>query len=356
MSRIRDIIVDASGFARPGNWWFSKIPPLLAVVYLAILLQVIDIGRAVLLIVCFIVSVSCVAIYGHAINDAFDIAADQRAGKSNAMAALNANGRALLILSFLCAGFLPAMVVGYSTFAITLLALNYIWPTLYSLPGIRLKERGILGVVCDALGSHVTPTLFALAVFGVIAAVAPVDWFGFALMITLWAAALGIKGIVHHQIMDRDNDIRSGTATFVAAVPTDTIIRFLTWFNLCIELPVSVALAFVVYRWCPLAAAGLVAYCVLEAVKFGLGFRFPLGKDPRASRDSIPFANEQFYVLWLPLAAAVQLAARNPAWAWLPLLHAAMFYQPFLLQIRELGTIIQVGTRPLRRRVLGRRK
>ena len=93
MSRIRDIIVGASGFARPGNWWFSKIPPLLAVVYLAILLQGIDIGRGVLLIVCFIVSVSCVAIYGHVINDAFDIAADQRAGKPNAMAALSTTGR-----------------------------------------------------------------------------------------------------------------------------------------------------------------------------------------------------------------------------------------------------------------------
>ena len=188
------------------------------------------------------------------------------------------------------------MVVSYSTFAIMLLALNYIWPTLYSLSGIRLKERGILGVVCDALGSHVTPTLFALAVFGVIGAVAPVDWFGFALMITLWAAVLGIKGIVHHQIIDRDNDIRSGTATFVAALSTNTIIRFLTWFNLCIEVPVNLALAFVVYRWCPLAAAGLAAYCVLEVAKFGLGFRFPLGKDLGASRDSIPFANEQFYV------------------------------------------------------------
>jgi hypothetical protein len=356
MSRLCDIIVGASSFARPGNWWFSKIPPLLAVAYLAILLQGTDAGRGVLLIVCYIVSVSCVAIYGHAINDAFDIAADQRAGKPNAMAALSVNGRGLLILSFLCAGFLPAMAVGYSTFAIALLALNYVWPTLYSLPGIRLKERGIFGVICDALGSHVTPTLFALAVFGVMAAAAPAGQLGFALMITLWAAVLGIKGIIHHQIMDRDNDIRSGTATFVAAVPTGTIIRFLTWFNLCIELPVSVALAFVVYRWCPLAAAGLAAYCVVEAVKFGLGFRFPLGTDLRASRHSIPFANEQFYVLWLPLAAAVQLAARDPAWAWLPLLHAAMLYQPLLLQIRELGTIIQVGTRPLRRRVAGRRR
>ena len=111
MIRLREIITRIFSFARPGNWWFSKVPPLLAVAYLAILFQDIDLSRAGLLLASFVVSVSCVAIYGHVINDAFDIEDDRRAGKPNAMAALNRSGRCVLILTFLCAGFVPAVVI-----------------------------------------------------------------------------------------------------------------------------------------------------------------------------------------------------------------------------------------------------
>ena len=66
---------------------------------------------------------------------------------------------------FLIAGFLPTWVAPYSIGVLTLLALNYLWPTIYSIPMTRLKEKGLFGVVCDAMGSHVTPTLFVLALF-----------------------------------------------------------------------------------------------------------------------------------------------------------------------------------------------
>jgi 4-hydroxybenzoate polyprenyltransferase len=356
MIRHRDILSRKFAFARLGNWWFSKIPPLLAVGYLAIGLEDFEFGHATVLLASFLLSVSCVAVYGHIINDIFDIDEDRRAGKPNSMADLGRSSRWSLALAYVCAGFLPAIVVGYSAVTVVLLGVNYLWPTIYSLPGIRLKERGVLGVICDALGSHVTPTLFALALFGATSSAAPSGHLALALMITLWAAVLGIKGILHHQIIDRDNDTRSGAVTFATTVSPNAIARFLTLFNLWIELPVSIALVFVVYRWCPLAAGALAAYCLLETIKYGLGIRFPLGSDLRVNRTSVPFANELFYVLWLPLAAAVQLAAHDRAWAWLPVLHAVMFYQPLLLQVRELGSVAKIATRPYRRRILGPRK
>ena len=114
---------------------------LIRFAYLAILSQDTELVRAGPLILSFVVSVSCVAIYGHAINDAFDIEEDRQAGKPNAMAAFSPVGRGLLIFAFLFAGFVLAMVAGYPGLAILLLALNYLWPTVYSLPGSRLKER-----------------------------------------------------------------------------------------------------------------------------------------------------------------------------------------------------------------------
>src|SRR5687767_6128697 len=133
-------------WARPGNWWFSKIPPLLAVAYLAVLNQDIEFGRAALLLGCLVFSFSGVAAFGHAINDAFDIEQDRQAGKQNAMAALSWSGRSVVILAFLCAAFLPAIVAEYSATAILLLILNCLCPTIYSVPGVRLKERGIWGI------------------------------------------------------------------------------------------------------------------------------------------------------------------------------------------------------------------
>src|SRR5262249_23528237 len=135
--------VSVKELVRLDNWWCAKIPPLLAVAYVQILLGGLDLGRAVLLLGCFLFSVACVAAYGHVINDIFDLEADRLAGKPNAMARLRRGRPAALAAAFLVAGFLPGIFAGYSIAAACLLFLNYLWPTVYSVPGIRLKERGL---------------------------------------------------------------------------------------------------------------------------------------------------------------------------------------------------------------------
>jgi 4-hydroxybenzoate polyprenyltransferase len=348
------VSIDLFQFARPGNWWCSKIPPLLAVAYLTVLVRDMEVNLAGSLIACFVFSVSCVATYGHIINDAFDIEQDRLAGRHNAMAGLSWSARVMFALVFLALGFLPAPIANYSLAALVLLAFNYLWPTIYSAPTIRLKERQLAGVISDAMGSHITPTLFAIAVFG--AASGEQGRVAFPLLMTLWAAALGIKGILHHQVADRESDMRSGTMTFATTTPPERIRQFLVRFNLWVELPLSAALVLLTYGWCPLAAAAFATYCVVEAAKYRLGFKFSLNADARTVRPSVPFANEMFYTVWLPLAAAVQLAVRNPAWWWLPLLHAAAFYPMLFSQLTELKSVMQISTRPYRRRLFKPRK
>ena len=325
-------------FARPGNWFVSKIPPLLAIAYIDILRFGIAPEAAARLLVSALVSICCVAIYGHVVNDIFDLEADRLANKVNRLAAMRPARRLLLIAAFLLAGFLPALVTGYSIGAVSLLALNYLWPTIYSIPVPRLKERGLLGVACDALGSHITPTLFILALF---APAAPGGVTVTALVATLWAAALGLKGILHHQILDRDNDIRSGIVTFATKADLATLQRFLSRFNLWAELPVSALLALLVWPWYPLAIPAFVLYVAFEVVKYRLGFQFALTADPAAARPSVPFTNEMFYILWLPMAAALQLGLQGPGFFWIPLLHIIIFRQPLLRQLDEGRAILQ---------------
>src|SRR5262249_22393065 len=58
---------------RFGDWWHSKIPPLLAVAYVQMLRLELGLGTASVLLGCYLCSIACVAAYGHVINDVFDV-------------------------------------------------------------------------------------------------------------------------------------------------------------------------------------------------------------------------------------------------------------------------------------------
>jgi Nucleotide-diphospho-sugar transferase len=291
----------------------------------------------------------CVATYGHIVNDAFDVEADLRANKPNAMSNLSVGARILLALLFFVGGFLPASVANYSYLTLALLAANYLWPTLYSIPGIRLKERGLLGVMCDAMGSHITPTLLILSVFDLVSADSSIGLWIFGGAATLWAAVLGIKGILHHQIYDRVNDIESGTVTLATVVGPARIIRFLTWFNITVELPVSAGFAATVLYPCPFAAAALAIYVSTQTLRYRLGERLTMASDAQMTRAIVPFTNELFYTLWLPMAAALQLAVAGAGFWWLPVVQAGAFYKNLSAERAELTSIAQALLRRWRR-------
>jgi 4-hydroxybenzoate polyprenyltransferase len=332
-------------FARPENWFVSKIPPLLAVAYLEILRFGLAPHDAIRLLACALFSIFCVAIYGHILNDIFDLEVDRLANKVNRLAAIRPAWRILLTLAFLIAGFLPALVANYSIGAWLLLAINYLWPTVYSIPITRLKEKGLLGVACDALGSHITPTMFVLALFATSApAGSSPRPTGFALVATLWATVLGLKGILHHQIADRDNDAQSGIVTFAAKTSLAALQRFMARFNLLIELPVSAIFTAMVSALCPLAIVAFIIYTASEAIKYNLGFQFALTANPGTIRASVPFTNEMFYVLWMPMAAATQIGLDNPAFSPIPILHVAVFHQPVVQQLGDWLAIVKNAT------------
>ena len=75
-----------SRITRSDNWWYSKIPPLLLVAYVALLSATPGLSIALAAIVGVLFSLCCVAVFGHVINDIFDVDEDRRVGKPNAMA------------------------------------------------------------------------------------------------------------------------------------------------------------------------------------------------------------------------------------------------------------------------------
>jgi hypothetical protein len=109
---------------------------------------------------------------------------------------------------------------------------------------------------------------------------------------------------------------------------------------LFVELPASVCLTVVVFAFLPLGAVALVAYLALESAKYLLGFEFALSSDAQLRRPSVPFANEMFYTLWLPLAASVQIAVTDIALWWLPIAHCLLFNQQAIVQWRDANAVV----------------
>ncbi|MBR0717746.1 UbiA family prenyltransferase [Bradyrhizobium liaoningense] len=324
-----NVIVRTSQLVRWRDWWFSKLPPALAILYLEMGWLRPDGTRGLVLLACYLGTVASMAAYGHVINDIADVSADRRAGKPNRMEGVDSLTRILLCGLFILTSFAAVAIANLSAWTYLVVALNLLWPTIYSLPPLRLKERRLAGVCCDVLGSHITPTLLAIFMVGGAGQFSEGAWFPFASI--AWAAALGTKGILHHQIADRANDLRSGTETFATSLRPEGLNRFLPCLNLGMELPVSILLALLVWSRTPFFALALVLYCLVETTKFLLGYQFALTSDPSTFRSSTPFTNESFYVIWAPLAAAVQLPTILPGLVTVPLIHLVLFY-PALIQ------------------------
>ena len=199
--------------------------------------------------------VSCVAAYGHVVNDWFDITEDE-SRKPNTMRNVPVSRRAALCFACIVAPFIALSFLPDQWLARTVLAFNFLWLTLYSVPFVRLKERGRLGVIADAAGSHITPTIFAFAL--TVAFVA--CWAGMLVIgaVLLWATVLGIKGILYHQISDRASDEKAGVATYAATLDFATLSSALTRYNLLVELPVRAFFTVVIGACCPLAIVALL--------------------------------------------------------------------------------------------------
>jgi hypothetical protein len=77
----------------------------------------------------------------------------------------------------------------------------------YSLPPLRLKERGLPGLVVTILAQQTLPTAMLFAIFG------QLESWG-ALVFVVYATARGMSSDVSHQMRDLGSDAAAGSSTF----------------------------------------------------------------------------------------------------------------------------------------------
>jgi ectoine hydroxylase-related dioxygenase (phytanoyl-CoA dioxygenase family)/thioesterase domain-containing protein/4-hydroxybenzoate polyprenyltransferase len=318
---------------RGQDWWFYKIPPLLAIAYAEILTQDIPPHPSFTTLLALTVSMFCVAAYGHVVNDIFDVEVDKKAGKPNRMASLSRGQQTGLSLGLAVLGLIPWWWIGFNPTSGILLAAIYLLLTVYPAPPLRLKERLVFGAVADAATVHAVPTLLVATVFANLAVPSSPSNNLLAIIATAWAFAVGIRGILLHQIWDRENDLKSGIQTLATKLGVGTL-RF--WINSIVfplEAILSTALVLVIAQSSPFFLVPCAAYGLMLLLIGQNKF------NPSPPEKSYIVLHD-FYEVWLPLSLLILLSLHQPTFLILLGVHIALFYpaiqQRVLVSIRQI--------------------
>lgn len=197
---------------RAFDWWEYKLSPTLATIYATAFLLDISIFSLWPLFVLTFLALIPGAAYVSVINDFTDLKDDQDSGKTNR---LIGKSRAFIIVTLACC-ILPGVAVAVYWRNDLLLLSLYLgaWTafSLYSIPPFRLKSRGLLGIMADACGAHLFPTLLVVTlVFRWQGATIDPAWF---ISVGLWSLSFGLRGILWHQLSDLPHDEQIGLRTF----------------------------------------------------------------------------------------------------------------------------------------------
>ena len=263
------------------------------------------------------------------LNDVTDREDDERAGKPNRIA-----GRSpLLIAALLGIPLLIGMTFLYLWRHDTLLVSCYLsaWVvfSLYSIPPFRFKTRGFLGVLCDASGANLFPTLVAVIVT-FRALNVPLDW-SWVSSVGIWAFAYGLRGILWHQLTDRDNDTNAAVRTFAQRNSRRFVERLGTFVVFPIEL---IALFFMLAELESVApVVALAAYGIIARKRIR---KWHLQAVIVSPKERFFIVLNEYYYSFFPLSLLIASAVAFPIDIVVLLVHIVLFLRGHLELIDDI--------------------
>lgn len=312
-----------ASYIRGSDWWNSKATPLFAFAYMAMLGADFVVGEQVVQLLVFLVWIIGAAGFGHFLNDCFDIEADRIAGKSNIAASMAVWQRVTLLALLAVFSIAPWFFLPGSDHKWVLVGSHLILFLLYSMPPIRLKEAGLLGLFADAIYAHIIPTLLALMAFGTDNQMfdeVP-EWM-IASAVGLWGLGLGLRNIIGHQIVDYENDVKAGTLTFVRGYTREAAQGLMRWVLVPMEVIGFFAIAWLLQI--PILIALLPLFWLYKGILLKWVWREDLQKE-----YGVPFLNalfNNFYEQWLSLILiGCLIFYENPLYILVALLHMVLF-------------------------------
>lgn len=192
------------GLSRWRAWAHSK---LLFIAAAALLLSR---RPSALTILELIATAAAAASFGYGINEIADRASDDRAGHPNRASRVSLSSRIGFLVTTAGGALGLSLLWAADAAAPVLVGLSLTLAGAYSVAPVRLKQRGIIGLVTAAAAQWPIPVL-------AIAAVEPRGWLrGAAWATALLGLAIGMRHEAVHQYEDVGADRRAGVATYVA--------------------------------------------------------------------------------------------------------------------------------------------
>ncbi len=174
----------------------------------------------------FLVLSMTLTAYGYLINDLADVELDRLAGKPNAFHGMSRTKASQVVVAVF--GVMVACGLPFARRP-NFLPLWIVWAlvaTFYSLPPVRLKERGVLGLVATIAAQQPLPAAMAFAALGHLR-----TWG--ALAFIAYITLRGICSDVGHQMRDRERDEAAGATTFAVRLGHAAMTRI---YGLSLEL------------------------------------------------------------------------------------------------------------------------
>jgi len=318
------------------EWWDYKLAPVLGIAYATAYVSKLSMISLWPVILLTLAALAPCAAYVSVINDLTDLEDDLASGKTNRLV-----GRSRAFITALLAGcILPGIALAIYWRAEPLLLSFYLgsWAafTLYSLPPVRLKGRGVFGLIADASGAHLFPTLFAVCLvyrwYG-----KPVDPSWFAL-VAVWSLSCGLRGILWHQLTDLDNDAQIHLRTFARQHKLSSLGRLSNFVVFPVEL---CTFALILWRVDSLLAfAFLIVYVLLEVARAKL-WRIELVI--AVPKPNYRIVMQEYYELFFPLAVVLSSTMGYPTDAIMAAVHVALFRRRATQTLRECVQLIRDG-------------
>lgn len=244
-------------YFRASEWYDSKIPLAMAIGLYAFLYesQTLEKRNLIMWYVAYFVFCVIYFAFNYLFNDYSDMEADLKAEKKKVIQ--NVNRRyTLMVLSVLpVIGTLELFIAtGYNLATLIVSIVVYFLGMSYSAKGIRMKEKGIWGLVVSAFAQRNTPVLIIFSFLSM-----RLDHFICWMLISF---VNGIRYILIHQYIDRENDKKTGIHTFVS--DRNISIKKGIWCSLVLET-VSVIWLFLV-EWNMMVVVGIlyIGICILN--------------------------------------------------------------------------------------------
>ena len=332
-SRLYTYILSAFERFRAGCWWEHKLSPILATIYATAVLARIPFPALWPMVAIVLPALIVCASYVSVLNDMTDAKDDQASGKLSRWTGASRVYPVLLLITCVAVGTCFLIIWRKDALLFCTYLFSWVAFTLYSVPPFRLKVRGIWGVLADASGAHLFPTLFAvLLVYHWNGTGASAKW---TILIAFWSFAAGVRGILWHQLEDASNDRKIGLRTFTLLHGTSRAER-LGLFAFLLEFATFLAMLWLTRN--PLALLFLILYGLFALVRWRLlGIGLAVVEPGQASRAAMA----EYYIVLYPLAYLLTASWQRPSALLLLLFHSLLCSR----QARYLGYEVVVMLR-----------